>query len=168
MRLPRVAGFRARLRAQGAAEHQIVPRWGVPLLALCTIGLIPWSILLLANLPDQKTARHWDLAWGGFDIVLAVSLATTVVLVVRRTPLAEMAATACGTMLCVDAWFDVLTAADGDERLLAVGMALLIELPLAWLCFRIAHNIEQVMDRARRYAIAAGYRGGAETPVEQR
>ena len=33
-----------------------------------TIALIPWTLIYISQLPDHHTAKHWNLAWTGFDI----------------------------------------------------------------------------------------------------
>jgi hypothetical protein len=47
-------------------------------------------------------------------------------------------AAATGALLLADAWFDVVTAADPNERWLAVTFAVVGEIPLAILCFWLA------------------------------
>ncbi len=158
MRLPQLTGFLRRVRAQDSASGRVVPVWAPGLFVGCTIVLIPWTVLLVADLPDRQVARHWDLAWAGLDLMIAGGLLATAVTVVRRSVWTPVAATVTGTLLVVDAWFDVVTAAGQGERLVAVAMALLVELPLAAVCVLVARNVERVLEQARRYALAAGYR----------
>lgn len=58
-------------------------------------------------------------------------------------------------MLVCDAWFDVLSSRPGKERLLAVVLAGAVELPPAAVCLLIARHVEEVAERAQRYALAA-------------
>ena len=58
-------------------------------------------------------------------------------------------------MLFCDAWFDVLSANSGHDRLLAVLLAVGAELPTAVVCLLIARHVEEVAERAQRYALAA-------------
>lgn len=40
-------------------------------LAVLGVGLLPWTLWLGLSLPSRKLTEHWDLAWVGFDLVLA-------------------------------------------------------------------------------------------------
>ena len=51
-------------------------------------------------------------------------------LLTRDSPRAGLPATAGAALLLADAWFDVCTSPPGLDRLLAVGEAVLVELPL--------------------------------------
>ena len=33
-----------------------------------TIALIPWTLIYITQLPDRHTAKHWNVAWTGFDL----------------------------------------------------------------------------------------------------
>jgi hypothetical protein len=112
---------------------------------------------LFATLPGHYVANHWQLAWGGFDLGLGLALAATAVLVARRSPFAEVTATITGTLLCCDAWFDVLTARGLADSAQAVISAVLIELPLAALCFWMARNLAHAVEVARPFLQAAGF-----------
>jgi hypothetical protein len=158
VRLPQLTGFLRRVHAQDRARGRVVPVWAPVLFVACTIVLIPWTVLLVIELPDRQVARHWDLAWAGLDAAIAAALLATAITVVRRSVWTPVAATVTGTLLVVDAWFDVVTAAGQSERLVAIAMALVVELPLACVCLLVARNVERVLEQARRYALAAGYR----------
>jgi hypothetical protein len=123
----------------------------------CALVLIPWIALLFVTLPGHYVVNHWPLAWGGFDVVLGLALATTGVLVARRSPYAEVTATVTGTLLCCDAWFDVLTSRGTSDVAQAVASAVLIELPLAAVCFWMAGNLAQAVEVARPFLQAAGF-----------
>jgi uncharacterized membrane protein len=101
-------------------------------------GLVPWTLLLADRLPSRKIAHHWDLAWVGLDVALAVILVATGFAVLRQSPARRSLAAAAGTLVLADAWFDVVTASTTDERWLAVTLAVLVEIPLAVLCFVLA------------------------------
>ena len=119
------------------------PRWVVPLFGLAALVLVPWVILLVAELPSAHRAVHWDLAWAGFDVALAVLLLTVALAAWRRSPWFEGAATAAATLLLVDAWFDVLTSSTRAEFVVALGEAAFVELPLAVLCLLLAGGAER-------------------------
>jgi hypothetical protein len=108
------------------------------LLVVLAAGLLPWAVWLAATLPSRHVAEHWDLAWGGFDVILAASLLATALALLKRHPLAQGAAAASGALLAADAWFDVTTASHGRDFLGSLLLALLVELPIAALLVRIA------------------------------
>ena len=102
------------------------------------------------QLPSEHRAIHWDVAWGGFDIGLSLTLLAVAVAAWRRSPWFEGAATAAATLLVVDAWFDVLTSSNGGELRLAIGLAAGAELPLAALAFWVALDSERFYTAAAR------------------
>ncbi len=99
---------------------------------------VPWTVFLAVTLPRHYTAQHYWLGWVGFDIALLVVLAITGRTLMRVDFAVHRYATIAATMLVVDAWFDVLNASTRIEQLVAVAMATLVELPLAYICWRIA------------------------------
>ena len=116
-----------------------------PFFALAALVLIPWTVLLVNQLPSEHRATHWDVAWGGFDLGLSLTLLAVAVAAWRRSPWFEGAATAAATLLVVDAWFDILTSSTHLELAIAIGEAVLVELPLAALCVLLACNAERVL-----------------------
>lgn len=118
--------------------------WVFGALALLTI---PWTVWLAVQLPSSRPAAHYDLAWGGFDTALVVVLLATAWAAVRLTPWLPAVAAVNGTMLVVDAWFDVVTAPTPQERWVAVAMAVLVELPLAAVCLWLAVTGQQLLRR---------------------
>ena len=102
------------------------------------LALVPWTAVLGVMLPARHVARHWDVAWTGFDLALSLSLLVTALAALRRQDWLRIAATASGTLLLCDAWFDTLTAFTGTELTLALLLAGLVEIPLAVLCFLLA------------------------------
>jgi len=146
--------------AEAASEPRLwhPPRWVVPLFGLAALLLVPWVILLVVALPSAHRAAHWDIAWAGFDVGLALLLLTVAVVAWRRSPWLEGAATATATLLVVDAWFDILTASTGTELVVAVTEAAFVELPLAVLCLRLARDTE------RRLLVPLLNRSGSAQP----
>jgi hypothetical protein len=136
--------------AAAATAHR--RRLVTALYAAAAILLLPWSVLLATRLPARHLSAHWDIAWTGFDIALAATLAAVAVSAWRRSPWLEGAASAAAALLLCDAWFDLLTAATGRELALAAVEAALVELPMAVLCLRLARRAE----RAWLAAAAAG------------
>lgn len=137
----------------------VVPRlrrWLAPLFLIAALALIPWTVYLVVTLPGRHLQTgYYDLAWGGFDIALAGLLAATGYGLLRQKLWVQSTATAAATMLLCDAWFDTLSANDSSERLVAVLLALAVELPTAAVCLLIARHVEEVAERAQRYALVA-------------
>jgi hypothetical protein len=119
------------------------PSWVVPLFGLASVLLVPTVVLLVVALPSTHRAQHWDIAWAGFDVILALLLLAVAVSAWLRSSWLEGAATASATLLFVDAWFDVLTSSTRVELVVAVVEALLVELPLAVLCLMLARRAER-------------------------
>jgi hypothetical protein len=105
------------------------------------VFMLPWCVLLLVTLPASARAYHWALAWAGLDAAEGAAALATAVLLARGDRRASLTAMAGGTLLVLDAWFDVCTSAPGASQALAVAEAALVELPLAaaalWLALRL-------------------------------
>jgi hypothetical protein len=95
-------------------------RWLVTLIAVSAVVLLPWAAYLAMSLPVSVRARHWPMAWTGLDVVMAVGLAATAWLAVRRDRRLALAAVSTATLLLVDAWFDVCTAPAGGPLVIAL------------------------------------------------
>jgi hypothetical protein len=150
--------LRARMRLCRGHGNWIVPPWVGPAFLLCAVVLIPWTAFLFFELPRHYVANHWSLAWGGFDVALGAALAGTAIAVARQSPVAEVAAAVTGTLLVCDAWFDVLTSRASSDIMQAVLLAVLVELPIAVLCFWMALNMARAVEAARPFLRAAGFR----------
>jgi hypothetical protein len=126
-----------RLQALAASElqptHRIltVRRWSIPLLALCCLGLIPWTIGLALSLPRHYVAGNWWVAWTGFDVVLLICLAVTAWGLWKQRQIVLPAALITSVLLLCDAWFDMLTANGHRDLLVSAATALFAELPMA-------------------------------------
>lgn len=149
--------LRARAALRRGGGRWLIPPWIAPALLLCAVVLIPWIAFLFSTLPRHYVADHWWVAWGGFDVALCAALAATAVMVARRSPFAEITATITGTLLLCDAWFDVLTSRGAADVAQALAAALLVELPLAALCFWMARNLAHAVEVARPFLRAAGF-----------
>src|SRR5947207_2354569 len=77
MGLPaRAPGQLAGRRASGRRAE--IPLRAVLLVAvLACLALVVWTLWLGADLPSRYLVGHWDLAWVGFDLLLAGSIAAT-------------------------------------------------------------------------------------------
>ncbi len=111
-----------------------------------------WTVFLGWRLPRHYIANHWRLALVGLDIAeIVMLLATAWAAWCRRATLTLFAAIT-GTLLVVDAWFDVTTARHGD-LLQSVLLAVVVEIPAAGVMFALSSlAIREV--RAARAALA--------------
>ena len=131
-------------------------RWLGPAFALAGLGLVPWTVFLVVSLPSHHVQTgYYDVAWGGFDVALAALLLATGIGLLRRALWTQSSAAAAGALLVCDAWFDVLGAHGGRERVVAICLAVVAELPTAAICFLTARDVEEVAGRAQRYALVA-------------
>jgi hypothetical protein len=131
-------------------ETFVLRRWVAPLLALGAAVLIPWTLVLAYRLPARHTSHHWDVAWVGFDLVLAGSLAATGLTIARRSAWAPSAAAVAATLLFCDAWFDVVLASGHDGQVEAILEAVLVEIPLAIFLVWLARDCEQTVAAVMR------------------
>jgi hypothetical protein len=119
--------------------------WVIGVFGAIGVGLFPWTIWLSASLKAHHETRHWDLAWSGFDSGLALAFLLTAFAALRRSPWVGAMAATTGTLLVTDAWFDIVLESHSDELRNAVYLAVFAELPLAALCFWIAHRTERFL-----------------------
>jgi hypothetical protein len=128
------------------ADEIRVVRWIGRLFALFSLLLLPWTAYLARSLPAQQISTHYDAAWAGFDVLLALALAGTAYFALRRPRYLALAASATATLLIVDAWFDVLTT-PGVRRIESVLLAVLVELPLAAVCIWLSWHAQDLLER---------------------
>ena len=124
------------VRLSRPAEEIVDPRaqrarelW-VGALALGAGALALWIVFLVLTLPREYKARNWDLTWTGFDLLLLGMVVATAMLAYRRRQMVCLTGFATAMLLVCDAWFDVVTAHDGD-RVWSILSAVLVELPTA-------------------------------------
>jgi hypothetical protein len=129
------------LRADDPVQIHL-PRWMKVLLAAVAVGLVPWALYLTFTLPSRHVTYHYDVAWVGFDVGLTASFAATAWAAFRGSRWLVPLAAATGTMLCCDAWFDVVTSQSGGDMWEAIAEAALAELPLAAVCAFIVYDAE--------------------------
>jgi hypothetical protein len=91
-------------------------------------GLLPWTVHISVVLPAQHSAQHWDAAWVGLNVLTIMAIATTAWGSWRGHPIVVHASLSAAVLLCVDAWFDTVTASD-EALVTAVALAVLFELP---------------------------------------
>jgi len=124
----------------GKIHYAHVPRWAARMYTILAAVIVPWIIYLAIKLPENNLSPHWDAAWVGFDIGLLIMLVMTALLARSRSRMVVMPATVTATMLVVDAWFDSVTARPGNQLYQSVLLAILAELPLAFISFWVAYK----------------------------
>jgi hypothetical protein len=122
----------------------------IDLLVITCLGLIPWVVVLGLTLPRRYVADHWTLAWVGFDAALLCALAVTAWAAWRRRQIVIIAALVTGTMLVVDAWFDIVTDSTTRDLIISVVTAVFAELPLAALAFTGAFRLIRLSTHTAR------------------
>jgi hypothetical protein len=107
----------------------------------CCIVLAAWIAVLALTLPRFYRTGGWRGAWVGFDVALLLAFAATGWAAWRRRQVLIICLVVLATLLCCDAWFDVVldarTAGFGESLLLA----LVVELPLAGLAILAARRL---------------------------
>ena len=111
---------------------------------------MPWIVYLGFELPEQNLSRHWNLTWVGFDCALFFALARTGWLAWKGHRQMELPAIAAGTLLLVDAWFDITSAGTSSDLIQAIVSAAVLEIPMALVAFWIAAHVETVCAQAER------------------
>ncbi len=108
-------------------------RRGILLIVIiaCCLGLAAWTGLLAATLPRYYRSGGWRGAWVGFDIALLCAFAVTGWASWRRRQILIICLVVLATLLCCDAWFDVVLDARTAGFQLSLLSAIFIELPLA-------------------------------------
>ncbi|HZT16854.1 MAG TPA: hypothetical protein VFA19_12990 [Gaiellaceae bacterium] len=128
--------------------------WVVVTFAAVGVGLLPWTIWLAMSLHPHHETNRWDIAWSGFDSGLAALFVATAVAAYRRSPWVGALAAATGTVLVVDAWFDIILESHADELRNSILLAAFAEVPAALVCFWIAVRTERFLARALHLAPA--------------
>ncbi|HEV2344827.1 MAG TPA: hypothetical protein VGS97_12095 [Actinocrinis sp.] len=153
--------------AERLGRERLIPKWIEWFFIAGAVVLIPW-IVVLFTVPPQVglVAKHSRLVWGGFDCFLVLGFAVTAYRIATRSPRGAITAAATGTMLFVDAWFDVLTSRRPIDQLTAVLMAVFAEIPCALICFYVARKIVGVFEASVPVLREAGFRvtGGRLVP----
>jgi len=121
--------------------------------------LIPWIGYLSASLPDHHEVDQWRLAWVGFDGALIAAIGITALCAWRRLQMFIPWAQVTATLLCCDAWFDIILDWNTDDLTGALLTAAFAELPLAALLLYVARRM------IRLTVIIAWRRAGHTGPV---
>jgi hypothetical protein len=106
----------------------------------CTV-LAGWIIVLVLTLHRSFHAQHWKGAWIGFDFLLLLAFAATGWAFWRGRQIVIAFLLITATLLCCDAWFDVILDAGSSDVWGSVASAVIVELPLAFLMFNAARRL---------------------------
>ena len=126
-------------------ESRLV-RWVGPVFALFSVVMVPWIAYIAVSLPSRQLSPNYDLAWAGFDVLLAAGLAGSAYFALRRSRYLSAASAATAALLVVDAWFDCMTT-PGSDRWQSIAFCFLVELPLAAVCLWLSYHTEQIGQR---------------------
>ena len=124
----------------------------------CTV-LVGWIIVLVLTLERNYTATHWRLAWVGFDIVLLGAFAATGWAFWRGRQIVIACLLVTATLLCCDAWFDVILDLGSSGVWVSIASAVIVEIPLALVMFNAARRL------IRLSALVAMSEAGDAKPV---
>lgn len=121
---------------------------------VCCVGLAAWTGLLAATLPRYYRAGGWRGAWVGFDLALLAAFAAAGWAAWRRRQILIICLVVLATLLCCDAWFDVVLDAHTRGFWVSLLSAVLIELPLASVAILAARRLLRMTN-----AVMLRYRG---------
>ena len=124
----------------------------------CTV-LVGWIIVLVLTLGRNYTATHWRLAWVGFDVVLLSAFAATGWAFWRGRQIVIAFLLITATLLCCDAWFDVILDLGSSGVWVSIASAIIVEIPLALLMFNASRRL------IRLSALVAMSEAGDAEPV---
>jgi hypothetical protein len=124
-----------------------------------SVVLAAWIVVLILTLHRDFRATHWRLAWVGLDIFELIGFALIGWALWRGRQIAIAALLVTGTLLCADAWFDVILDLKTSDMWFSVAEAVFMELPLAFLMFNAARRL------IRMSALAAMGAGGVRLPL---
>jgi hypothetical protein len=108
------------------------------------IVLVAWIIVLVLTLGKHYTSTHWRGAWVGFDIMELIGFAVTGWAFWRGRQIVIAALLVTGTLLCCDAWFDVILDLGTRAMWTSISSAVIVELPLAFLLLNAARRLIRV------------------------
>jgi hypothetical protein len=146
----------AELEAQDLASRGRDRRRAVILavIIICCLVLAIWIGLLAVTLPGYYRSGGWRGAWVGFDIALLLAFAATGWASWQRRQILIVCLVVLATLLCCDAWFDVVLDAHTKGFWLSLLSAVLIELPLAGVAILGARRLLRMTN-----AVMLRYRG---------
>src|SRR5215469_5980710 len=108
---------------------------------VCCIALAVWIGVIAVTLPRYYRAGGWRGAWVGFDIAELGAFVVTGWAAWKRRQILIICLVVLATLLCCDAWFDVVLNARTKGFVFSLLSALLIELPLAAVAILLARRL---------------------------
>jgi hypothetical protein len=116
-------------------------RLGALVSIVCCTVLVGWIIVLTLTLHRSFHAQHWKGAWVGFDLIELLAFAATGWAFWRGRQIVIACLLVTGTLLCCDAWFDVILDLGTHDVWGSVASAVFVELPMAFLMFNAARRL---------------------------
>jgi hypothetical protein len=110
-------------------------------IVICCVVLAAWIGVLAVTLPRYYRAGGWRGAWVGFDLAELVAFVVTGWAAWKRRQVLIMCLVVLATLLCCDAWFDVVLDARTKGFLFSLLSAVLVELPLAAVAILLARRL---------------------------
>jgi hypothetical protein len=108
---------------------------------ICCVVLAIWIGVLAVTLPRYYRAGGWRGAWVGFDVAELGAFVATGWAAWKRRQILIICLVVLATLLCCDAWFDVVLDARTRGFLFSLLSAVLIELPLAAIAILLARRL---------------------------
>jgi hypothetical protein len=136
---------------------------GLVVIIFCCLALAAWIGVLAVTLPRYYRSGGWRGAWVGFDCALLLVFACTGWAAWRRRQVLIVCLVVLATLLCCDAWFDVVLDARTKGFELSLLSALFIELPLAAAAILGARRLLRL-----NVAVVRRYEGDTAAPVSLR
>jgi hypothetical protein len=110
-------------------------------IVVCCIALAIWIGVIAVTLPRYYRAGGWRGAWVGFDIAELGAFMVTGWAAWKRRQILIICLVVLATLLCCDAWFDVVLDARTKGFLFSLLSAVLVELPLAAVAILLARRL---------------------------
>jgi hypothetical protein len=122
--------------------------FALALIIVCCVVLAAWIGVLAVTLPRYYRTGAWRGAWVGFDIGLLAAFVAAGWASWRRRQMLIICLVVLATLLCCDAWFDVVLDARTPGFYWSLASALVVELPLAALAIAGARRLLHMTSRA--------------------
>jgi hypothetical protein len=119
-------------------------RVGLLFSIVACVALLAWIIVLALTLHRSFHTHYWRGAWVGFDILEFLGFAACAWALWRGRQIAIAFLIITATLLCCDAWFDVILDTGTRDIWGSLASAVFIELPLAFLMFNAARRLIRV------------------------
>jgi hypothetical protein len=119
-------------------------RVGVLLSLIACVALAAWIVVLVLTLHRSFHTHYWRGAWVGFDVFEILGFAAISWAFWRGRQIVIAFLLITGTLLCCDAWFDVILDSGTRDIWGSLAAAVFIELPLAFLMFNAARRLIRI------------------------